>query len=222
MNYALDREAIAMADSNNLNTPAYHPNIPGYACYIEEYDTQHPYPYDPEKAIELLKEAGVYENLTIECYTDVSAAATMDAQLVKNMFEKVGITMNINSLEAGTVVPLVIAGEENDCFLGFAVSDWTGSVLQRQRMSCDPNYSPGFDQNAHSDAYSGVYEIFTRAEKTLDREECIELMKECARLEMDEALSIPLTYANNFINCKEGLHVEWKFGDVHLAKWRFE
>lgn len=221
LNYALDREAIAKADSNNLNTPAYHPNIPGYGGYIKEFDTNHPYPYNPEKAIELLKEAGVYGSLTLECYTDVSAAATMDAQLVKNMLEKVGITMNIHSLEAGTVVPIVLQGEENDCILGFNIADWTGSVLQRQRMSCDPNYSPQFEQHSKSDAYDGVYEIFARAEKALNREEAIKLIEECARLEMEEALNVPLTYTNNFINCKEGLQVVWRYGDVNLAQWRF-
>ena len=222
ISYALDREAIAKADSNNLNTPAYHGNLPGYAGYVAEFDTNPPYPYNPEKAIELLKEAGVYENLTLECYTDVSAAAKTDAELVKNMLAKVGITMNINSLEAGTVVPIVIAGEEDDCFLGFNISDWTGSILQRQRYCCEPTYSPQFENHAQSGAYAPVYEVFAQAEKTLDREEAIKLIEECARIEQEEALNIPLTYTYNFINAKEGLHVVWQYGDCNLAEWCFK
>ncbi len=222
ISYALDREAIAKADSNNLNTPAYHANLPGYAGYIAEFDTNHPYPYNPDKAIELLKEAGVYENLTLECYTDVSAAAKTDAELVKNMLAKVGITMNIHSLEAGTVVPIVIQGEEDDCFIGFNISDWTGSILQRQRYCCDPNYSPQFENHRDSGAYSGVYEIFAEAEKTLDRDQAIKLIEDAVRLEQEEALNIPMTYTNNFINAKKGLHVVWQFGDVNLAEWCFE
>ena len=135
---------------------------------------------------------------------------------------KVGITMNIHSLEAGTVVPIVIGGEEDDCFIGFNISDWTGSILQRQRYCCDPHYSPDFEHHGESPAYDGVYAIFAEAEKTLDRDEAIKLIEEAARLEQEEALNIPMTYTNNFINAKKGLHVVWQYGDVNLAEWRFE
>jgi len=221
LNHCVDREALSKADSNGLNPPAYQPGIPTHACYIEEYNTEIPYEYNPEKAKELLKEAG-YENLTLELYTDVSAACITDAQLLKNMFAQAGVTLNIHSLEAGTVVPLVIAGDEDDVFLGFGISDWTGSILQRFRSASDPGYSPDFDNHRFSDVFEPVYEKFLVAEKTLDRDEAVEIMRECSRYEVENALQIPLTTTSMYINCNEGLQLQWNFGDPNFLNWYFE
>lgn len=221
LNYAVDREALSKADSNGLNPPAYQPGIPTHACYIDEYNTNIPYEYNPEKAKELLKEAG-YENLTLELYTDVSAACVTDAQLLKNMFAAAGVTLNIHSLEAGTVVPLVITGDEDDVFLGFGISDWTGSILQRFRSASDPGYSPDFDNHRFSDVFNEVYEKFLVAEKTLDRDEAVRIMRECSQIEVENALQIPLTTTSIYINCVENFQLQWNFGDPNFLNWYFE
>ena len=221
LNYAVDREALSKADSNGLNPPAYQPGIPTHACYIDEYNTNIPYEYNPEKAKELLKEAG-YENLTLELYTDVSAACVTDAQLLKNMFATAGVTLNIHSLEPGTVVPLVITGDEDDVFLGFGISDWTGSILQRFRSASDPGYSPDFDNHRFSDVFNEVYEKFLVAEKTLDRDEAVRIMRECSQIEVENALQIPLTTTSIYINCVENFQLQWNFGDPNFLNWYFE
>lgn len=222
LNYLVDRDAIAKADSNDLNNPAYQPGIPSHACYVDEYNTEHPYEYNVEKAKELLAEAGYGEGLTLELYTDVSQACTTDSQLLKNMFAAGGVTLNIHSLEAGTVVPLVIGGEEDDVFLGFGISDYYGSILQRFRGASDPKYTPDFDHSSNSDVYSEIYEKFLVAESTLDRDEAVRIMQECARMEVEDALTIPLTTMNVFINCIDSLYICYNFSDPNFLYWGCE
>lgn len=219
LNYLVDRETMVKADSNGLNSPAYQPGIPGHACYIDEYNTNHPYEYNPEKAKELLTEAGYPDGLTLELYTDVSQACVTDSQLLKNMFAAGGVELNIHSLEAGTVVPLVIVGEEDDVFLGFGISDYYGSILQRFRGASDPKYSPDFDHSGNSDVYLEIFEKFKVAETTLDRDEAVKIMQECARMEVEDALTIPLTATNLFINCIDSLYISYNYSDPNFTMW---
>ena len=133
-----------------------------------------------------------------------------------------GVTLNIHSLEPGTVVPLVITGDEDDVFLGFGISDWTGSILQRFRSASDPGYSPDFDNHRFSDVFNEVYEKFLVAEKTLDRDEAVRIMRECSQIEVENALQIPLTTTSIYINCVENFQLQWNFGDPNFLNWYFE
>ncbi len=97
MAYAIDREAIN--DAIFLGTaPVSHSLVPaGTFAYTDEFDV---YDYDPEKAKELLAEAGV-PNLTFELaygagryLLDNEVVAIVQAQLAE-----IGVTANIRAME---------------------------------------------------------------------------------------------------------------------------
>jgi len=220
--YAIDRVALAKGDSNGLNTPAYQTVIPGYGGYIEDYNTNNPFPYNPEKAAQLVKEAGYPNGITLEVYSDAGKLAALDGQLLKNMLAKANININLHPLESGTFVPLAMAGAEDDAVISIMVNDYYGSALQRFRSVVDSKFKPDWDQSSKTGFYDCMLELFTEAENTLDEAKLEELYKKMNEMEVEESLIIPLNTMNIWVNSIEGLHIQWRFADPCFANWYFE
>ncbi|MGH3352312.1 MAG: ABC transporter substrate-binding protein [Nocardioides sp.] len=93
LNYAIDKEAIvtdllkgAGLPSGQLATPA----VFGYNPAVT------PYPYDPEKAKQLLSEAGFANGLTLTIYND-KAVNNLPWQAVGEQLKKVGINVRLKT-----------------------------------------------------------------------------------------------------------------------------
>lgn len=99
MNYAIDKDAYIAVVKNGLASKAT--SILGPAT--QHYKGNDPYPYDPEKAKELLAEAGYPDGF--EC-TLICASTTgnlKQGEFLQQQLAQVGITMNINALESAVV-----------------------------------------------------------------------------------------------------------------------
>lgn len=99
MNYAIDKDAYIAVVKNGLSSAAS--SIIGPAT--QHYKGNDPYPYDPEKAKELLAEAGYPDGF--EC-TLICASTTgnlKQGEFLQQQLAQVGITMNINALESAVV-----------------------------------------------------------------------------------------------------------------------
>ena len=103
LNYAVDKESIVkhilMGSGNVLATPVVPVSF-GYDPRIE------PYPYDPEKAKQLLAEAGYPNGFQTEFDTG-SGRYLMDKQVAEaivGMLKKVGVEVKLNVLEWGQYV----------------------------------------------------------------------------------------------------------------------
>ncbi|MCA9840125.1 MAG: ABC transporter substrate-binding protein [Trueperaceae bacterium] len=103
MNYAINREAIADIVLQGLGAPLgrlFPEGIPGRSDDLEGYS------YDPEKAKSLLAEAGypdgLAEPITLTFETDDVGVRV--AQAVQADLAKIGITLNIETLEFGLYI----------------------------------------------------------------------------------------------------------------------
>lgn len=99
VNYAINKEAYIAVVKNGLSSAAS--SIIGPAT--QHYKGNDPYPYDPEKAKELLAEAGYPDGF--EC-TLICASTTgnlKQGEFLQQQLAQVGITMNINALESAVV-----------------------------------------------------------------------------------------------------------------------
>ena len=220
---AIDKDAVTKADSLGLNTVTYQTTIPGYISYINEFDTTKPNGYNLEKAKQLIKEAGYENGLTLELWSDAGALASKDGQILKNMLAQIGITLNLHPYEAATFVPTILKGEENDCYLSQAINDYTGSPIQRFRTTVDPNYSPDWDGSGVTGTYSEMYDLLREAETTYnDDAKLAEILQKMNRMETEACYVIPLNLMNIFLNCKEGLHIQYRFVDPFFFNWYFE
>jgi len=124
VNYAVDKDAINKALFNGLAVPMTSP-LPqaqwGFDPSIKGY------PYDPEKAKALLKEAGVAEGTQVELLTyntprGYNPAGPNLAVAIQGYLKKVGIQANVRQLEVGGYFQTVRSGK----YTGLAMEGWTG------------------------------------------------------------------------------------------------
>jgi peptide/nickel transport system substrate-binding protein len=131
MNYAVDKELIIEAIYGGRAVALPGPLSP-YNNFVNE-DLQ-PYPYDPDKALELFEEAG---------WTDSDGDGTLDkggqplaftmdtleewrplAEAVADQFRAIGVDASVRFWEKGVVKPMLLAGERA-AFL----DDWGDSAF---------------------------------------------------------------------------------------------
>src|SRR5690606_23971809 len=101
ISYAIDRNAIAEALYAGYAVPAKNPLPPSYMGYNDDVE---PYAYDPEKAKELLAEAGYPDGLEIDLWTMPVARPYMPdpetvALIIQGNLADIGVTANIHREE---------------------------------------------------------------------------------------------------------------------------
>lgn len=112
INYAVDKQAL-------IDTVwwGYGQKIGShYPTVLKEYvDMNDRYPYDPEKAKELLSQAGYQDGLTLEMYLPKSYPAYVSAgQVIADSLKEVGITCNITIVEWAVWLSDVYNGRNYD------------------------------------------------------------------------------------------------------------
>ena len=112
INYAVDKQAL-------IDTVwwGYGQKIGShYPTVLKEYvDMNDRYPYDPEKAKELLSQAGYQDGLTLEMYLPKSYPAYVSAgQVIADSLKEVGITCNITIVEWAAWLSDVYNGRNYD------------------------------------------------------------------------------------------------------------
>jgi peptide/nickel transport system substrate-binding protein len=99
LSYAIDRDALVRIVAYGVGQPAttfrphgslyFNVSLPGW-------------PYDVEKAKALLAEAGYADGFSISCILQADSGSDVDISTVlREMWAKVGVTLNIQSLEPG-------------------------------------------------------------------------------------------------------------------------
>jgi peptide/nickel transport system substrate-binding protein len=104
--HAIDREAIVkylLRDQARIATGVIPPNNWAYEPNVATY------PHDPERARDLLREAG-HTNLSFTYSTSQDETGRLVASVLQEQLGKVGITMNIRSNEFATFYNDIISG----------------------------------------------------------------------------------------------------------------
>ncbi|MDY7224119.1 ABC transporter substrate-binding protein [Halalkalibacterium halodurans] len=193
INHAIDKDSLITALYNRLAEPAKNPVPPGYLGYNEAID---PYAYDPERARELLAEAGYEDGFEFELWTMPVARPYMPdpqraAEAIQSNLADVGITAKIETRDWATYLEETEKGAHDMFMLG-----WSG-------VNGDPDY---FLSNLlHGDAIPGgnrsfydegdVNEILNQAKKTVDPNEREVLYFEALEMIHEDAVMVPLVHS---------------------------
>ncbi|RVT86525.1 hypothetical protein DXV76_00045 [Rhodobacteraceae bacterium CCMM004] len=147
INYAIDKQTIIDAlyfgKARLLNGQVVLPGQPGYDPEMTDY------PFDPEKARELLAEAGYPDGIDVEfkCASNRYAQGLETCEAIAAMLGDVGINASLTLLESGEFIGqyvrrelapigLIGLGVPNDPSFGIGVyrSDWRYSYYQNPEM----------------------------------------------------------------------------------------
>ena len=108
VNYAIDREALAKALGAGIGEPNYYHLVPGQIGYNDKLPK---YEYNPDKAKQLLAEAGMPNGFEVTVDIISRPEDQQNAQAYQQMLEKVGIKMTIRPSERVAWVQKTLAGD---------------------------------------------------------------------------------------------------------------
>lgn len=174
INYAINKEALVKVAFSGYATPAdgVVPNGVDYAVKTG------PWPYNPAKAKELLKEAGYpngFETVLWSAYTYTTAQKVI--QFVQQQLAQVGIKAQVRALEAGQRVELVESAPDPDkapvrmYYVGWSSStgeaDWALRPLLGSESFPPKLFNTAYYKNDAVDAdFNKALLTTDRAEKT--------------------------------------------------------
>lgn len=208
MNYAIDKQAIMTVAINGAGIEAKSVLASTMLGYKEAN-----YTYDPAKAKELLKEAGLEEGFEISLWASGDERKRIAEVIQANLLE-VGITANIEMLEWGTYIDKLMKGEHQSFVLGWTSNpdpDSTLTPLYYSESIGGMNFSRTNDKK--------VDEFILSARGELDLDKRVATYNEFHEYIMDRAPIVPLFVKNNVIGANAGLK------DVELSPqglWNIE
>ncbi len=125
ISHLLPREAIVERILDGVGSVGTGPIAPDAAFFNPDAPT---YPYDPERAAELLAEAGI-ENLSLRLHTNENPIRPQMAEVLQFEAAQVGIEIDVIVEEFGAFIDRLLGSTDYDLYL----IGWSGNV--------DPNYA---------------------------------------------------------------------------------
>ncbi|WP_199688805.1 glutathione ABC transporter substrate-binding protein GsiB [Pectobacterium carotovorum] len=178
LNYAINKEALIKVAFSGYATPAEGP-LPSSIDYSVKY---HPWPYDPAKARELLKEAGYPNGFTTTLWSSHNhSTAQKVLQFTQQQLAQVGVKVQVTAMDAGQRAAEVEGKGVKETgvrlfYTGWSAStgeaDWALSPLFATASWPPAQFNTAFYSNPQVDA------DLANALKTTDRAEKQKLYKD--------------------------------------------
>lgn len=203
INYAIDRNVIIEQVLHGKAYPAmgwFPPTNPGYNPDI----VNHAYTYDPDKARELLADAGYEDGFTVTCLTTDHPAWGLPAlEAAMGYLEDVGITVIPELQEGAVVLARAYEGDFEMYIHSFGIAH---PLDLRRRSHTETFGAPG---NTFRYSNEVVDSLLDRAMRAVDRDEMLELLREAELIILEEA---PTWFYN--YNKAVMIHQPWVHGLV--------
>lgn len=185
---AINKDELIEGMLNGIPIPAKGPLAPTVKGYSEDID---PIDYNPEKARELLKEAGYEDGFQTSILVHDDTTSDV-AELIQSQLSEVGIDAAINTREVGSYLEVTGNGSF-DMFVG----SW-GTVT----MDADYGLYPMFHSSNAGDSGNRSFfdnekvdNLLEQARRSTNEEERMELYKEAQQIIVDEATIVPLYHS---------------------------
>jgi len=187
-NYAINKKALVENILQGTADVAAGPTPPAFAWAYDE--SLQPYPYDPEKAKELLKEAG-YNGEEITFYVTEGGSGMLDpiamGTAIQADLQAVGMNVKIETYEWNTFLGKVNPGLEGKAAM--AEMAWMTNdpdtlpflALRTEAMPDKGGFNSGYYSNPKVD------ELLEKAREVTDQDERAKLYKEMQEIVQEDA-----------------------------------
>lgn len=127
VSYAIDREAVLLGALNGEGEVVEAAMVPTLDAYPKDFKAN---PYDPEKAKQILAEAGYPNGFTVTFKTAESATYSKPSEIIQQQLKAIGITANIEKMEW--------AAWQADCIAGgnYEITFWAMPIT-----TSDPDFA---------------------------------------------------------------------------------
>lgn len=218
ISYAIDRQLLIDTVNGGSGEAANALVAPAVFGYYNPGELE----YNPEKAKELLKEAGYPNGFTCTLWVNNNQSRVEICQAIQAMLMEVGITCKVEVLEFGAFISKTTAGEHDMAYFGWVTStkdaDYTYYSLEHSSQQGAAG-NRTFSNDATIDA------LVEKGRASTDSAERQEVYKELAIYLKDFMNNAPLIYTslNAGINSKvQGFSLDpigyHKFDNVQVAK----
>ncbi|MGB4182572.1 MAG: ABC transporter substrate-binding protein [Dethiobacteria bacterium] len=206
VNYAINKEAIVdniLKGTGVLAKNILPPVIWSYTDDVQDYS------YNPEKARELLKEAGYDESMTIDFYVPKSGSGMQQpvtmATAIQSDLEAVGIKTNIQQLEWGTYLDKMFQPVDKSDVLMHELS-WLGDngdpdnflyILLSGEQWPTNGFNEGFYKNPEVD------KLLKEARIISDQDKRVELYQQAQKLIMADSPLVVVDHETQIVAMKK-------------------
>lgn len=218
LNYAIDRDAFVKATMGGAGEPAYM-NLPkSHWAYSPEARL---YDYNPDKAKQLLAEAGYPNGLTLDLRGYNDQASVQKQEFLLNQLAKVGVR---GRFQNGTIAEASAAFFGTEKAGDLLLSAWTG------RPDPSLTYALLFAEKSYFNSGrvappAGYMDAVVASRNSDDIDARKAALAKAQRLAMENALVIPLAFRNDIVavskkvqGYQSNLLGKPKFENVTLAK----
>lgn len=198
INHAVNKQAIIDVVLEGRGVPSQTVmgmGIPGFNEEIKGYE------YDVEKAKALLKEAGVQEGLKVELLA-TGDLRNRTAQLIQADLAEIGIQVDIVLVDWGAYLDATKTGKYPMHLVG-----WTNATMDGETSLGPLFHTKNRGVNGNRAFYSNtkVDALLDAATIESDNEKRIEMYKEVQAILVEDAVLVPLYYANDTVAMNKGL-----------------
>ena len=197
--YAVDKQQIIDVAFDGYGSPIGSSMYPAFQKYFVEDLTDY-YPYDPERARELLAEAGYPDGFSMTITVPSNYQPHIDtATVLVEQLKAVGITAEIQPVEWGSWLSEVYGNRQfQSTVVGVDASNMTArALLERFTSAADDNFINY--QNTDYDA------LFQQAQATADDAEQTELYKQMERNLTEHAANVYIQDLADLVVLRNGL-----------------
>ena len=204
INLAFDKSSYIKAVFENSAEPAngpYPPNTWSYASDLPGY------PHDPQKARELLKQAGLGDGFSTTIWTRPSGSLlnpnpSLGAQLLQADLAEIGIKAQIRVIEWGELIRRAKAGEHDLLFMGWAGDNGDPDNFLTPQFSC-ASVESGLNFARFCDAK--LDKLITDGKALSDQAKRSALYQDAQAIIQQQALWLPLAHPTAYALTRKGV-----------------
>lgn len=190
--YAIDRKQIARFIYLNMSVSGASPILPSSSFYednVEKFD------YNPDRARQLLREAGLADGFTIELESVADLERQQYSELIQRQLARVGIKVNLKPREAVTIIRDWVTANYDMITFGLGNEPDPDTILYRRFHS---SMIPPAGVNAN---YKNprVDQLLDEARRTTDPNRRKQLYSQAQKIIVEDVPIIILTYGPEHI-----------------------